>query len=738
MKKIILVIAIILFGVIELPKTQATDNEMFLVEENKILGVNPQYDIEILNEGYLLYNEEEIKYLYQNTELITLKEEYFIHSETKEYLFLITKNSMDIVIHKINNRNKHDEFNKLDLDNVCDLQIIDNEIIVVGSKDQNAVIYKYNMELEYLYSYSYGGKGFEEFKKIYYYNNMYYLIGSKDAHSINSPFLDVGNNGETKIFMSIIDLKGIIKETIYFNHQASREQLGNVDFIAGKFLLEIICEDYSYIYVLNEQLKNIDYQEKTYNSKTKIILSNALKITIVEENTPFNLTIKDRIWFLDLSGELKQIKMNDNVLQIYYYKEYYLYVANVYQYQIVHQEDIIINIFNGEFDIHNDMNELKELVVTSDIHNLNVVLESTIPSLNKQIPGNYKGIFKIQINNSKTFEIINPIIVEEYLNVFDDHIYPVGYQLKFWGYGMLDDKSVVSGIKLNDVGEHTLVVIDNAGGKKKIHFQIVDNYYNQEEEYPPTDYQLAINQELKLTINNILEDVTEVIVNGQSVPFVHENNIVSIKILPPGVANVYEYIIDEIVTSKGSILIDKKVTVKVLKEAPQFIITESSNEKLELDIAITDEKHSLKDLVLEIYNDEKLIEKHQTFLKNTDIKIGKNSVANNVKIKGYFIYDTGDGINRQIDFLNILMNNIPKDYELINVIISDDYKNISLEINTNHPDLVFKELIVNNTNLASKYQVYVNFWPIYIGVITSLIIVIGVGGYIYYRKKKKN
>jgi hypothetical protein len=81
-------------------------------------------------------------------------------------------------------------------------------------------------------------------------------------------------------------------------------------------------------------------------------------------------------------------------------------------------------IFGGhnkiEFGIDREMTyfkgDLKELKISSYIHDLNLELDSIEPYFSKQIPGKYTGHFKIKINDQKSFKIDNYIKIEEYVN----------------------------------------------------------------------------------------------------------------------------------------------------------------------------------------------------------------------------------------------------------------------------------------------------------------------------------
>ena len=63
------------------------------------------------------------------------------------------------------------------------------------------------------------------------------------------------------------------------------------------------------------------------------------------------------------------------------------------------------------------------------------------------------------------------------MNIYDGHTYPVGYNLNFSGYALLDNKSIVSGYKVNEEGLHNLVITDASGNKSKYTFRVVNSDY---------------------------------------------------------------------------------------------------------------------------------------------------------------------------------------------------------------------------------------------------------------------
>ncbi|MBQ8292204.1 MAG: hypothetical protein IJX78_00190 [Bacilli bacterium] len=702
------------------------------IETTKVLGMDDSYEIKETKEGILLYKTQEIKYFYQNNLILDLKEEYFCSYSEGEWLYLISKNAEKIMLRKINKATKKAKEVEIMISFVSDILIVGNEIIIVGEIRKDALICKYSLELEYIHSYTYGGAGYETFNNIYEYNGDYYLVGTKDAHSLNSPFENVGSINEKKVFMTKINKQGIIVDTIYFNHLEDTEDVLDFEINKGHFLLRIGTNNVYYIYLINSDLEVISYYEEEVNDSL-ICLSNTLDIIKIKDN--LLIYRQNNTFDLGIDSKIKKIIIDDNILKLYYFDEHYLCEALVYQYKIDKQEDIIINTYQNNFHEKMNMLEVKELKVSSFIHDLTLELNKIEPFFDKQIHGTYIGHFNLKINENKQFSLNNKIIIEEYVNVTNGHIYPVGYPLKFFGYAFLDDKMVASGTLLK-AGEHTLVLKDNLGKETKISFKVVEDYYNKEEDLPLTDYVISKNQEVNIEIKSD-EVIKEVLINGQVYPVVNkeEKQVVVLN----GFENYGNYVfqINKVITETKEESHYKTFTVKVLKEAPSITFTEEESDNFKLSMNIYDPDKSLIDMSFLVYLDEELVEVYDSNLKNLDINLGNISLDKVYKIKGILTYDLGNKEIKQVEFLNLEALLDLKEWDLLKVEM-DDLANISLNIYTNHEDITINKLMVKDLDLKDKYQVVVDYSPLYISIGLSVIVLIIGGGYYFYKKKKAN
>ena len=731
MKKIALFIGVMILLFSSNFFTHAKSNGL-IIENKKIWAVPKQCEIKEVEKGLLYINNDGIKYIYNSQEVCNIKEEYLTHIIDSECLYLVTTNNQNIYLRSISISDKKENIISLNMNRCNQILIVDNELTLIGSSNNDACITKYNKKLNFLYEYKFGGSSYEEFVKTYYYNNKFYLIGKKDAHSKNSPFMDVGSMGEIKTFVCIVDNKGIIEESIYFNFNESNVLLYTSDFKNNKLMVCIKLLDSYQTYILNTNLETLDIEESVIIND-KILLSNTGNILYINEERisvnreEFKIDIDDKILYLDII---------DNVLKVYYYKDHYLWESSIYQYKIENQEDIVVNIYNAEFNEKMDMNDLKELKISSYIHDLTLELDSIEPYFSKQIPGKYTGHFKIKINDQKCFKIDNFIKIEEYVNIYDNHIYPVGYKLKFFGYGLLDGKSVVSDTILKDAGAHNLLISDALGKTKKYTFQVVENYYFNQEEYTFSDYTIRKNDtiELNFKTNKLVENIY---INNQKVVFEQVNEDIKVTLNDFQNHGIYSYNINKIEYIDEIKNIEKTFTVRVLKDEPIINITEEKNENFTLNINFIDSDYSVRDLFFEVYYDDELQEILHSYLNDFEYKVGNIQKDKKITINGYIYYDIGNGDLKKVEVLKSSFYIDESDYELLHVKRVDNQ--IKLEVMTNNKALTINELEVNNQSFSTKYQTIVNYQPLYISLVLSGIITIIGSALIYYFKvfKKK-
>ena len=387
-----------------------------------------------------------------------------------------------------------------------------------------------------------------------------------------------------------------------------------------------------------------------------------------------------------------------------------------------------------------NMNNLKEIQIKSFIHLIDLQLSKIEPYFNKQINGEYLATFKVVINNNQGYYFTNKIIIENYVNIIDNHTYPVGYQINFLGYGFLDEKSIVSGYQVSEEGVHNLVITDASGNKNKYSFRVVNSDYykpnTNELEYMEPDYIINKNQELKLKlITN--KEVKEVYINEQLTNFENVEEGVEIKVSSFNKAGMHALKINRIVYVDETYEVDKTILVRVLKEAPKIDIMEDKSDNLTLNMHILDLDHSLENIKFIVYHkEEKVGEYFVDFMGGNINDIGNIPKDKEFQIKGFLQYDEGEGVINEVEFLDFVVNLEDPNNQLITWEVLDNYQSINIRIHTDDANLVINKLKVGDKEIGSKYQVVNNYKPLYISLILSGIVLVSAGIYFIYKRKK--
>lgn len=741
-KKILILVLVLTFSTTINVKASTTSNEVFDKTTSKILSMNEDERVLEVQDGYLISGSNYIKYIYENNEILKVSEEYFTHITDNEYLYLVSKNDEGIFLSKINKKNKKRDVVLLEIDNPIDMKIIDNELVIVGSDRKDAVICKYDKNLNYLHNYYYGGLGYEGFNQIYADGEDYYLIGTKTGQSINSPFLNVGNTKDLKVFLTKINKQGILLDTCYFNHQNSLEELVDSDFKENLIMVKIKTNSDYHIYCLDTNLNTLNYESKSFTANNQSVISNTFKLLTINETNLLTLIVNNQTYDLT-KGRLKEVIMDDNVLKVYYYQDHYLWEMKIYQYQILKQEDIVINRMNADFDETMDMNSLDEIKVESFIHKLDLKLEKIDPFFNKQVHGVYNVEMGIVINKDKKYIFTNQIIVEEYINIYDGHTYPVGYNLNFSGYALLDNQSIVSGYKVSQEGLYNLVISDANGNKSKYTFRVVNSDYYRKDlseiEHLKADYIVNKNEELKVQITTNKE-VKEIYVDGESMNFETNEQGIFIKLNMFNNPGMHSFTIDKIVYEKEVYEANKTFLVRVLKDAPVIDIREEDSKNLRIVLDIKDIDQSLENIKFVVYEKdgsvEKIVEMYYLDFLKTAVLVGNIQKDKEYQIKGYFVYDVGLGELVQQEFFDSSFIINMDEYLIIDTDMESNQTEIGLNIYTDNPNLNILKLKVGTTDLKDKYQVVNNYTPIYISIGLSLLVMGIAGGYYFYHKRK--
>ena len=388
--------------------------------------------------------------------------------------------------------------------NISDFVINNDIIYICGEKENDAVIYQYSLNLNYLNEESFGGDGFESFVNINYINNKLYLIGEKDSTSFNSPFKNCGSKDTIKTFMII--LNDNITEEVYFNFSNETETFK-----------EVIYDEYIYLLLSNNQIICLDYNLNNIPIKKYNYPINSLILSIDKELLTFNynnnLLYLNNQLFYQSPFKIVNITQKSGYLTIYFQDEEIIYEQVLFEYHIDKNEDLICSKY------HYDLNTLDNLEVNSYFEKFKKEIKTYDPYLQKQIDGTYNIKYLISRTNNKSFLIDGKLIVQHFVNIINNGIYKVNKELSFFGKALLNGKEIYNGYIINEPGDYELTLENINHEIKSYYFKVVDNYYLDDLTVTYfADYLVNQNEQLDvvLELNNIkVDEIKEILVNNQ-------------------------------------------------------------------------------------------------------------------------------------------------------------------------------------------------------------------------------
>jgi len=676
--------------------------ENILIDDKYSIYVGNRYSYVVDEKIIFMINDIVIDFIYFNNKF------YFISNDT---LYLYDNNNLQ---KEVLGKYLYDFF------------ITNKTIYLCGELDNDAVIYEYSVNLEYIDEAILGGSGYECFKSINYYNNKIYLIGEKDSTSFYSPFKNCGVNNTVKTFMITFD-DNIIDE-VYFNITNKNELFKDVIYDEYIYLVlstnDIICLDYN--------LNIIPINKNRYPINNLILSIN--KELLIFKYKDNNLYLNNQL-FYQAPFKILKISLKSGYLTIYLIDDYNIIEQVLFEYHIDKNDDLIISKYNY------DLNTLNNLEVNSYFEVFKKEIKEYDPYLQKQLDGIYNIKYLITRTNNSTFLIDGRLIIKHYVNIINDGIYKVNKELNFFGKALLNNKEIYNGYIINEPGNYELILEDINNVKRIYKFKVIKNYYLDD----PTvtfnaDYNISqnSNMEIMLDIDNIdLENIDKIIVNNQEFNnYKINNNYIYLNITGKSYYSIDTYEINKIILKNNQeIIINKLITVKTINTLPSIILNQSSKlGKINLNYEILDESKTIMCLRTDIVENDKVINSYYNYFNNQEINY--NEIKENSVIKQYLL------INNGIEIEELLICEYKTSAVDINKLQAIYYKldlslnNLSIDLETTN--VKYDYLNVENNNLISSIEIIsalINYKTIII-LSGSLFLITFI--YILIRKKIKN
>lgn len=655
---------------------------------------------------------------------------YLIVKDVKNYLYLIKDNKITKQIEII-------------MDSPKAISLCNNSIIIGGSNNNNMSIEKYDETLQLLDSINYIGNGMQMCNQLICIDGYIYVGGIKDAISGNKYFKNVGSKNEIKTFIFKLDEDLNLIKDAYFNELMEKEILKDLYQYQDNIGV-VIQGDKNYNYVLDKNLNMVsraNIKENVHIVQTnkkhgigQLYLyqsPNYIKLEIQKNNIVETINMTE--------GTYISHYVNKGILYIYYLYNETIYLQEISEYHIDYLETLYLDYFDY------DETTLNHFQVDSYLEDLTTKIDNISPYFVRNQNGKYEITYLLTRENNDEIIIKTPLIVRDYVNIRDGLVYPLGYQLFFFGNAKLNNKSINNGASLNTEGLQTLEITNANGEIKTYNFTVVDSYYKTINlPTMQTDFVMDKNATLWLSLGT--KEVKSIIVNGINVGKIRKINdeywAEINKANTPELIKVgyQKLVITEIQYSNNEIdKVNYSMILCINKDNPNYVIQETNDkQKLNLKVNVSDEDQSLTNVIVDVYQNNKIIKSYVTNLKNIKITLPKLAINTPFEL---YVRAKSENENTTLMYYK---GKLSKDITIPLTITfnenNNSIKTINIELDLSSTRLQHQQLLLgqNKQNLSSKYQVTKNNTITIISIVGSLMIIIFVIIIMLKKKKQQN
>lgn len=700
------------------------------------------YEEEIAKEQLNTY------YKFDHIEILQIDNNYYIKSKTnleklefnvkdclndQKYIYIISDTSL-YRINKDNLKIKEATVKMLIVNSICKFN---DQIIIGGSLNENLYIGIYDNNLELIDELYLEGDGEQTCIEVRDVDDSLYVLGTKDAHSNNRYFKNVGNKNDIKSFVFRVDEDLNIINEIYFNEDYSIELIKEIKIFDEYLLFSIETKDCTYIYYTDYYLNafkktllketNVDIIETSKKDKNELVY---VKKNIDE----FFIKVKtdnESIILKNFEGNILNKYLEKGQLVIIYTSNERTYMTKISEYHINFIYDLVCNYFGP------NINSQEHFSIESYFENL-VFEADNMNNIESNMFGEYEISYKCTRLNKEIIGFQTKLIIRPYVNIRQNGIYKNGTRIYFSGKGYLNNEEVFNGTALNKLGENTFKIVGNNNDEISYKFYIVDDYYkdasyiNFETDYVITrgdKIYIKIDNNIKCFKNNNSEIGNICILNDEKFWCISSQNDQIIQQIK----------VDEVTLESGrTIKYDYSITLKVKKINPVFKIYEYKNDdKCYLQIMIDDALQCLDNIYISV-DDGTTKKTYNTFLKSqqfilNDLEVGKNyeicinSIDENNQATVLFTYigELSKKENFTFDFDFVF------DEECLTKI------NCIVDLSSSHQKI--NKLFIGNdqeNNLNQKYQVTESYLFAYVSIGISILLVIIIIIIIFKKKPK--
>lgn len=723
MRKIgLFIIFLVLIFIIKSPSTVSAE------ELNRTLVLNDVYDLEAYyyNDNYqILEFKDYFEYLW-GVEKNTIKGELQAYLFDNNIVYLLVNDGQQKII-KINNGDIEKSIIIEDTIKINKI-VYDNNIFLLGNYNTSAIILELNESLQLIKKYTYGIGNNLNFIDGLKYNNKWYIIATKNGHSLNEEFKNVGNYNDTKTILIRMNNKYLIDSVLYVNNDEKREIPVFLNLYKESLYFVVNGENNNYFYKTDLNLEKC-YDMGVYEEDDKILIGYNGEYLRFNVDNGLIMKEKEQSFEYDIC-DIKMLEIKDSYLQVYTNENNNIYKYEIEEYHINYLKEFNVGYDYGNYDFKSNLNNTDVISIKSYFSEVEVFNETEFTN---NIPGQYELSLIIKRPNLDNIKMSTKVNVDQYVNIIDNGVYKTGITLKFLGVGKLNDQNISNGHIIQKEGNYVLEIQDNYGNSRKYSFTCVDNYYIGNLNGQHTNYYMEKDKSIYLPfVFNSIEKIEEIYVSGQKTEFTQEENKINLLVNSNNIYGIKEYNIDKIKINNIWYLVNNSFKIMTLKEKPKIEINEIEGDSFKLDIKVEDIDKTIQKIGIVINGKEEF-----NYLKDNEYSFDLNDKTNtSIDIKIY--YDLGDGNIKS--FSLIKLNGRLKDADdllKLNYNITHSIENIDLEIDTNK----FKNieyLKVNSVDITKHYENYHNYQNIYISIGISFVVLLTILLiWLFKRKKKK-
>lgn len=694
---------------------------------NKYLYLNDKSDVKSIYKGQnyqILEFLDKIEYLYQN-EIITIEGHLEAIDVSSNSGFLVVNHKLI----KVSNGGIEKEI-EIDPNIIINKVYFNNHLYLVGKKGTAGIILEYTNDLKEIMHYNYGENNDLEIMDIIKHQNNFYLACTKNAHSVDGQFQNVGNYNDIKTIIIKLNSRMNVEDILYLNNQEINEKPIFFKIQNEKIYFVISSQNKQYYYQVGFDFSDLILQKEGNNCEDILLGYNGEFIEIYYQDG-LKLQTTSNLLKFDIDNVVSY-NIEDGVLKVWSLINDDIYEYNIEEYHIDYLKEFEVGFDFGNYDFEQNLNHTDVIKIESYFGDIEVYNQTIFQ---KNVPGTYDLSLLVKRENLENIQLSTKLNIHPYVNITSGGVYKTGLTLYFLGSATLNNEPISNGHVVTLENDYILDIKDQNGNITSYQFSCVDGYYVNEQPTKDVDYYVFKNQECEITTKiPITGTIEEVYLNNQKIEYTQNNNELKFNLKAESVVSINEYLINKIKIDGIWYDINQSISVKTIKDVPKLSILENNSETLNLDIAVEDKDKSLQKLVLKI-NDEEII---NNYFEDNVYSLD-NYKNKNIKISLVYYYDLGDNVIRSKEVL-VLEGKIKNPKELISIKtnMNTDIENINVLVNTN----AFKKLDkinVNEVNITNNYGSNTNYFAIFISLFLTIVVVfVCLYNIIRIKKKKKS